>query len=119
VHLYLPDTAPFYVSPVVAGWLRALWIALAFVWLLLQMYPLALLFEQEDRQLQGVVWRNAVNYLGAHPAQLLALTAIVLVVALVNAVMPMLWFAVGLVLLVIVTVMAVRGLYERSGVRAD
>ena len=60
VYLYLPGTLPFAIEPTLLFWLRAFWVALAFIWLLLQMYPLALLLEQEDQQWQGVVWRSAL-----------------------------------------------------------
>jgi hypothetical protein len=112
IYLYIPGSAPFYIDPALAAWLRAFWIAVAFMWLLLQMYPLAMLLEQEDRQWQGIVWRNATGYLNAHPGLILGLTLAVLGVALVNSVFPALWFVVGLVLLIIVGAVAAQRLVE-------
>lgn len=112
VYLYVPINVPFVINPLWSSWLRALWIAMAFMWLLLQMYPLALLLEQEDRQRQGVVWRNATAYFSAHPGLMVGLTLAVLIVALVSAVFPAMWFVIGLVLLVGVAGVAVRQLVE-------
>jgi hypothetical protein len=112
IYLYLPGSAPFYINPALEAWLRAFWIAVAFMWLLLQMYPLAMLLEQEDHQLQGIVWRNATGYLSAHPGLILGLTLVVLGVALVNSVFPALWFVVGLVLLIIAGAVAAQRLLE-------
>jgi len=71
-----------------------------------------MLLEQEDRQWQGIVWRNATGYFNAHPGLILGLTLAVLGVALVNSVFPALWFVVGLVLLIIVGAMAAQRLLE-------
>ena len=112
IYLYIPGSAPFYIDPALAAWLRAFWIAVAFIWLLLQMYPLALLLEQENQQWQGLVWRNAVAFLRAHPGLMLGLTLVVLVMALLNAVFPAMWFVVGLVLLAAVVGVGVWRLVE-------
>jgi hypothetical protein len=112
IYLYVPIAAPFALSPLLHTWLRALWIAVAFVWLLLQMYPLALLLEQENQQWQGLVWRNALGFLRAHPGLMLGLTLVVLVMALLNAVFPAMWFVVGLVILAAVAGVAVWRLVE-------
>ncbi len=112
IYLYIPTATPFAMSLVLRSWLRAFWIAVAFAWLLLQMYPLALLLEQENQQWQGLVWRNAVVFLRAHPGLILGLTLVVLVMALLNAVFPAVWFVVGLVLLAAVVGLAVWRLVE-------
>jgi hypothetical protein len=100
IYFYLPGNLPAEISPALAGWLRALWIALAFIWLFLQLYPLILLLEQEDAAWQGVVQRNAISFVRAHPGFWVAVTFIVLVVALINMVMPAAWLIVALVILV-------------------
>jgi len=112
IYLYVPLNTPFALNPFWSSWLRALWIAVAFIWLLLQLYPLALLLEQEDQQWQGVVWRNATHYFSAHPGLMVGLTLAVLVVALVNAVFPVMWFVVGLALLAAVAGAAARQTME-------
>ena len=108
IYLYLPENSPFNLSPAVAGWLRAFWIALAFVWLILQLYPLALLLEQEDRQWQGVIWRNARAYLQARPGTLMLITLAVLLVAVIESIFPAVWFVVAVALLVVVIVLGLQ-----------
>jgi len=44
IRFYTSDT-PFGIGSPLSTWLRAFWVALAFVWLILQMYPLALLLD--------------------------------------------------------------------------
>jgi len=103
IYIYFPDNALAQSNPPIAAWLRALWIALAFVWLLLQMYPLALLLEQDNPQWQGVVWRNAAAFLRARPEFFVLLTLVILAVALIDTIVPAAWFLVigGLFILVI------------------
>ncbi len=121
IYFYVPGNAPLNLSPTLTEWFRALWIALAFIWLLLQMYPLAMLLEQEDRQWQGVVWRNTTQFVRARPTSIVLLTVGVLVVALVNTIVPALWLVVALALLVAVISIAVRSLIdnfrEQSGLQ--
>jgi hypothetical protein len=108
IYLYLPVNSPFNLSPAVAGWLRAFWIALAFVWLILQLYPLALVLEQEDKQWQGVVWRNARAYLKARPGMLMLITLAVLLVAVVESIYPAVWFVVALAMLVLIIALGLQ-----------
>ncbi len=100
LYLYYPSASPFELDPILADWLRAFWIALAFIWLILQLYPLALLLEQEDQQWQGVVWRNAKAYLKARPGTLVLITLGVLLVSIVNSVFPALWIVITVVMLI-------------------
>ncbi|OGO35339.1 MAG: hypothetical protein A2Z03_00130 [Chloroflexi bacterium RBG_16_56_8] len=112
IYFYLPGAFPFALDPTVVAWFRALWIALAFIWLLLQMYPLALLLEQEDRAWQGVVWRNASQFFRTRPTTIIFLTVGVLIVALVNTVVPAMWLVVALALLVAIGSIGVRSLID-------
>ncbi len=108
VYLYLPGSLPLAMDPTIAVFLRAFWIALAFVWLLVQMYPLALLLEQEDPQWQDVAWRNAAGFFRNRPDILVLLTVVVLLVAVVNSVIPAMWLLVALLMVVVAGSMAVR-----------
>jgi hypothetical protein len=101
IYFFVPDLAPFEIAQTVQGWLRALWIAMAFLWLLLQLYPLALLLEEEDRQWQGIVWRNAAAFLRARPGVIVAATLVVLVIAIVNTILPVTWLVVAIILLLV------------------
>ena len=94
IRVYLPGEAGEVADPVLFGWLRALWVALAFVWLILQMYPLALLLEQEEDGLKGTSLRNALRLFKANPGFSILLTVIVLLVALASALIPQVWLVV-------------------------
>ena len=111
IYLYIPGNPLSEISPSLASWLRSLWVAVAFIWLILQMYPVALLLEQEDRQYQGIVWRNALSFIEARPGLLIGATTVVLVIAIVNAVFPAAWLIVTLTLLVAVASVMVRQIF--------
>lgn len=112
IYLFLPGTLPFAMDSNFLFWLRAFWVALAFIWLLLQMYPLALLLEQEDQQWQGVVWHSATAFVRARPGFVVVLTMIVLIVGIVNTFLPVAWIIVALSLLVAVGSIALRDMVE-------
>jgi hypothetical protein len=117
VYLYLPNALPLAISPLLAEWLRALWLVLALVWLLLQMYPLALVLEQEDREWQNVVWRNATTFIRAQPGTLVVLTVVVLLVGIVNLFIPEAWLIVALALLVAVASLPMRQMVDALAAR--
>jgi hypothetical protein len=112
MYLYLPGNMPIELNPALTAWLRALWLAIAFIWLLLQLYPLALLLEQEDPEWQGVLWRNTNAFVRARPGFLVALTLAVLVIAVVNEALPAAWLLVDLALLLVIGGIAGRNLIE-------
>lgn len=111
IRLYTSDT-PFGVSSSLAPWLRAFWIALAFLWLVIQMYPLALLLDQEEQQSREAAWRNAAALLVSSPGMTLALTLLILAVAVVGMLFPSLWFVVTTVLFVAVCINAMAYLRQ-------
>jgi len=104
IRLYEIDKTSSEISSTWDSWLRAFWIALAFLWMILQMYPLALLLEEEDQQLRGVALRNAVGLLVSNPALTVLLTLMVLIVAVVSMLFPPAWFIVMVALLIIACV---------------
>ncbi|MBI4671092.1 MAG: hypothetical protein HY741_05430 [Chloroflexi bacterium] len=110
--LVAPVQQALALSPVVLTWLRALWLVIAFVWLLLQLYPLALLLMQEEREWRKVSWQNALKVVRARPGLLLVLTCLVLLSALINTVMPAAWLLVTLALLVAVAGLALRAVLD-------
>lgn len=112
ISFFMSGGAAFGLDPTLAAWIRALWVAIAFIWLLLQMYPLALLLGQEDRQWQGVVWRNALAFFRARPGLWVLLTLIVLVVAIINTAIPAAWLIIALALLTAVASLALRNMLE-------
>jgi hypothetical protein len=112
IYLYLPGGAPFNLNPTLASWLHAFWLSLAFIWLILQLYPLALLFEEEDQQWQGVVWRNATAFLRARPSFLVFLTFTVLIVGIINSFIPATWLVATIALLIAVVSIAARNMID-------
>jgi hypothetical protein len=72
--------------------IAAFWLAMGFLWLVFQMYPLALLMEQEDQRLRTAL-RNAAVLLIANPgfSVLLALLLLSLAVFIGLVLLP-LWF---------------------------
>ncbi|MDY6875762.1 MAG: DUF624 domain-containing protein [Chloroflexota bacterium] len=88
---YMPDNVPFEIHSTLSLWIRALWIAVTFLWLALQMYPLALLLEQEDQRL-WVTLRNTVVIFIANPGFTLILAVLLLVVAAFSTLLSPLWF---------------------------
>jgi hypothetical protein len=120
VGLYVPNGMNVLgLNPLVYEWLHALWLAIAFVWLLLQMYPLALLLEQEDVQWQGIVWRNATAFFRSKPSWLLLVTMLILVIAVINTVIPAVWLIIAIVLLAALVSLAVRNAIETHHRRAE
>jgi hypothetical protein len=112
ISFFMSDGSVFGLNATLSAWIRGLWVALAFIWLLLQMYPLALLLGQEDQEWKGVVWRNALAFLRARPSLWVLLTLIVLVVAIVDTVVPAAWLIIAVALLVAVASFALRNMLE-------
>ena len=112
ISFFTTEGAVFGLNATLSAWIRGLWVALAFIWLLLQMYPLALLLGQEDQQWKGVVWRNALAFLRARPSLWVLLTLIVLVVAIVDTMVPAAWLIIAIALLVAVASFALRSMLE-------
>jgi len=115
IRFYTSDDDPFGIGSPLSTWLRAFWVALAFVWLILQMYPLALLLDQESKQSRELAWRNAATLFMSNPGQTLALTLFVLAVAVVSMLFPAAWFLITLALLAMVCINMVR--QARNGAR--
>jgi hypothetical protein len=110
--LIAPLQEKFALDPVVWTWLHALWLVIAFVWMLLQLYPLGLLLTQEEREWKQVSWRNAVKVVRARPGLLMLLTLLVLASAVINMFMPAAWLIVTLVLLVGIAGLALRSVLD-------
>jgi hypothetical protein len=102
VNYFTLEGLPADLSATTVMWLRGLWVALSFVWLVLQLYPLALLYESEERALRGIAWRNALKMLGSSPALLVSLTGGVLLVALISAIAPIAWLWLVVTMIVII-----------------
>ncbi len=108
IRFYTPDGSPPGTSSLLGPWLQAFWVALAFLWLILQMYPLALLLDQENDRSREAALRQAASLFKSNPGLTLALTLLVLVVTVASVLFPSLWLMLMAVLLVVVCVDAAR-----------
>ena len=120
IRFYTPGIAPFEISPTLSLWLQALFVGIASLWLVIQVYPMALLLEQEDQRLR-VALRNAAVLFVANPGFTIVLVVLLLVVAAVSTVFPVLWFVVTIALFAVVCNKAVLYLLEvyRERARAE
>jgi uncharacterized membrane protein YesL len=111
VLFYAPANVPFEISPTLSFWIQALFLGVAFVWLIVQLYPMALLLEQEDQRLR-VALRNAAVLFAANLGFTIVLALLLLVVAAVSMVLPPLWLLVTVALFAVVCNKAVLHLLE-------
>jgi len=91
LRFYTPGSAPFEIHPMLSLWMRAFWMAVALLWLALQMYPLALLLEQEDQRLRVALRNTAVIFI-TNPGFTLVLAVLLLIVAVISTLLSPLWF---------------------------
>jgi len=108
VNYFTLEGLPPGLDPETVMWLHGLWMALSFIWLMLQLYPLTLIYETQERALRRATWRNAARLLVSNPALLVTLTCAVLVVALVSAFAPTVWLWLVVVMAVMVTGLGLR-----------
>jgi uncharacterized membrane protein YesL len=106
---YKPGTPPLNLGDTASLMIRAFWTSLLVLWVFLQMYPMALLLEQEDRRLR-VAWRNAVVLLAAHPGFSLVLGLLLLVLIAISVVIPALLALISLAVVAVVCNKAVSHL---------
>ncbi len=90
IRFYTPGVAPFEISPGLSAWIGGGFVALSLLWLLLQVYPLALLLEQEDQRLR-VALRNAAVLLVANPGFTIVLALLLLLLSIVSTLFTVLW----------------------------
>ena len=101
IRFYTPGNALFEINPTWGFWIRACLVAVALLWLIVQMYPMALLLEQEDQRLR-VVLRNTAVLFVANPGFTVVLALLLVIVAAISAFFPVLWFLVTLALFAVV-----------------
>ena len=91
VHFFTLEGLPPTLTPKMILWLRALWIVLAFIWLLLQLYPLGLLLESQETPPRSLALRSAVRILTSSPAMMLSVTGCILLITLLSILWPVGW----------------------------
>jgi uncharacterized membrane protein YesL len=100
VWFYAPDVVPFNISRTLAVWIRGIFVALGFIWWCYQLYPMAMLLEQEDQRIR-LALRNSAILLIANPGVTFVLGALsLLVIALSLRFPPLILLALSLVAVV-------------------
>jgi len=118
IRVYAP-AAPSESSSPWEAVLRESWIGIAFVWLIFQIYPLALLLDHENAQIRRIAWRNAITLILSSPGLIAALTAMVLLTAVISKLLPSLWFVIVGALVVIACFNLVGHLRHRGQARSN
>lgn len=111
IRFYGQEDIPFKISETVKVWIQAFFVVAATMWMLYQMYPLAVLLEQEDRRLRTAL-RNATLLFLTNPTFTIVLGLLLLVVTVISMLLPMLWFLITLALIAIVCNKAVLHLLK-------
>jgi len=107
-------TGPFVGELSVFGaWLRAFWIALALVWLILQLYPLALLLGQVETRSRDIAWRSTLAIVRSNPGAILGGSLVIFFVTIISTWFPSLWLIAAVICIVVVCVNSVNYLWRR------
>ena len=101
IRFYAPGIVPFGISPNVSMWIQAVFVGTAVLWFIVQLYPMALLLEQDDQRLR-VALRNAAVLLIANPGFTVLLLLFLLILAAISTLLPPLWFLITLSLFAVV-----------------
>lgn len=101
IWFYGQENIPFTLSENVRTLMQAFFVIAGGLWLLYQMYPLAMLLEQEDQRLR-VALRNAAVVSLTNPVFTIVLGLLLLIVAIISTFLPMLWPLITLALFAVV-----------------
>lgn len=109
IWFYQPGRPPLNLGDTASLMIRAFWTSLLVIWAFLQMYPLALLMEQEDQRVR-LALRNALVLLAANPGFSLLLGLILVVLIAVSVLIPALLALISLAVVAVACNKAVRHL---------
>ena len=101
VRFYAPDVAPFEINSTLSAWIGGFFIAAGFLWLVLQLYPMAALLEQEDQRLR-VALRNSVVFFITNPGFTIVLALLLLLIAIVSTLLTIPWVLITLAFFAVV-----------------
>ncbi|MCX7681354.1 MAG: DUF624 domain-containing protein [Anaerolineae bacterium] len=90
IRFYTPEVAPFKISREVSAWISVFFTLTGLIWLMIQMYPMALLLEQEDERVR-IALRNAAFLTGLKPGFTLLLFVTLVLIGIVSLLLPILW----------------------------
>jgi len=106
IRFYDPDLNPLIHSETLSAWIRGFFIVLGFLWWCYQIYPMAVLLEQEQPRI-GWALRNSAILFIANPGFTILLGILVIVWAIICTLVPPLLALVSLSLLAVVCNQAV------------
>jgi hypothetical protein len=110
VRFYTPGIAPFEIGDTLSMWVRGFFLAMGFLWLIVQLYPMAVLLEQEDQRLRVALRNSAVLFI-TNPGFSVVLALLLLLLTVVSMFLVIPWVAV-LALFAVVCNKAVLHLLE-------
>lgn len=111
VWFYAPENAPFRISANLSLLIRTFWVSLTVLWVIMQMYPLAMLLEQHDQRLR-IALRNAAVLMFANPGFSFVLVVLLVIISILSVLIPALWILVTFAVIAVVCNRAVRHLLE-------
>ncbi|NLE44736.1 MAG: YesL family protein [Chloroflexi bacterium] len=119
---YAPEVPPFNLRPEISLWVRMFVIVIGALWLCLQMYPMAMLMEQDEQKIL-LALRNSAILLFANPGFSLVLALLLLLLAAASTLLPALWAMITLALFAVICAGAVQHLLiphrERLAVQTE
>jgi hypothetical protein len=111
IYFYTPGIAPFEINVNLSVWIRAFFLVITALWLIYQMYPLAMLLEQTDQRLRMAL-RNAAVLFAANPGFTIVLALLLLIGVVIAAYLVMPWVLFMWALLAVVCNTAVKHLLK-------
>ena len=90
VRFYTPEIAPFEISNTLSSWVQGLFLAMGFLWLVVQLYSMAALLEQEDQRLRVALRNSAVLFI-ANPGFTIVLMLLLALVAIASTLLVIPW----------------------------
>jgi len=120
IWFYAQENTPFAINENVSLLIQAFFVMASAMWLLYQMYPLAMLLEQENQQLR-LALRNAAAVFLTNPLFSLVLGLWLLIMVIISTFLPLLWLLVTPALFAVVCNKAVLHLLKpyRERMRAE
>jgi len=120
VRFYTQGIAPFEISDTASTWIGGFFTAVAVLWTMLQLYPMAALLEQKDQRLR-VALRNSVVLFVGNPGFSIVLFILLLLIAAISTFFAAPWALITLAIFSVVCNKAVRHLLEphRERIRAE
>ena len=120
IRFYTPGIAPFDISDTASTWIGGAFTAVALLWTMLQLYPMAVLLEQEDQRLRVALRNSAILFIG-NPGFSIVLLVLLLLIAAISTFFAAPWALITLAIFSVVCNKAVLHLLEphRERMRAE